>query len=274
MCTLAQNPELIFPKRLCSAMLGCCAVLLVPLLAVLIGSGLVIVDVKPLFAFAGKALPSFVPKDAKAVPNSEVRNFLLQAGLKGKAAASPQYEKLPLKGVFMFDQMGPAGWIDFSYVSSWDADKGEAVINMWDLTAPSGVPTPKYGGIGPYFPGGYLLAATEWLQYRVRFSCPPLQDGKYCLLKESVFGKPFADKDDQGGPMLWHMTQFDGGRKFVRDTWLVPPWGTADTSASKFHSYSLLKLMDANGAIDEENFQLFMEKLDGQDLLVPAAMAP
>ena len=58
--------------------------------------------------------------------------------------------------------------------------------------------------------------------------------------------------------MLWHMTRFDGGRKYVRDSWLVPPWVTPDESYhkthGKFHSYRLFLLMHANGTIDEEHF--------------------
>ena len=41
---------------------GGCSTLLVPLLAVLVGTGLVKIDVTPLFCATGKLLPSYVMK--------------------------------------------------------------------------------------------------------------------------------------------------------------------------------------------------------------------
>ena len=178
----------------------------------------------------------------------------------------------------MFDQMGPAGWIDFSYLTKWDPSTGAMDTNIYDITAQSGVPAPRFGGIGPFMPGGYLIAGAEKLQYRVRFYCPtPLHDNDYCRVVESFLGHPFPGQDEPAGPMFWRMTQFDEGRKYVRDTWLVPPWATADDAYAKmhgtFHSYNLLRLMHANGTIDEEHFGLFMEKFDGQDLILPSSLA-
>ena len=145
-----------------------------------------------------------------------------------------------------------------------------------EVTAQSGVPSLEFGGIGPYFPGGYVVPVIEWGQYNVRFYCPAkMRDGDYCKVVESFFQKPFPKKDEIGS-MLCHMTRFDGGRKYVRDTWLVPPWVTPDETYpkthGKFHSYNILLLMHGNGTIDEEHFSRFMMKLDGQDLIVPKAL--
>lgn len=254
-------------------MLGGCCTLLVPVLAVLVGTGLVKIDVTPLFCATGKLLPSYAMKGPGdkdlLVPNKEIRNFMKKVGTKGGTAA------FPLQGVYMFDQMGPVGWIDFSNLKLDSSKAGD--INIWDCTAQAGVPEPKFGGIGPFIPGSYLLPYAEKMQYKVRFYCPStLQDGEYCFVGDSFFGKPFSDTYE-AGPMLWHLTQYDGGRKYVRDTWIVPPWATPDETYAKthtqFHSYNLLRLMYPNGTIDEEHFALFMEKQNGQDLAIPLSLA-
>ena len=188
----------------------------------------------------------------------------------GKGAA------FPLQGIYMFDQMGPVGWIDFSNLKL-DPSSKAGDLDMWDLTAQAGVPEPKFGGIGPFVPGTYLMPYAEKMQYKVRFYCPStLQDGEYCFVGDSLFGKSFSEKYE-AGPMLWHLTQYDGGRKYVRDTWIVPPWATPDETYTKthtqFHSYYLLRLMYPNGTIDEEHFSLFMEKQNGQDLAIPLSLA-
>ena len=201
----------------------------------------------------------------------EIRNFLKKAGLKGG-----QDGAFPLQGVYMFDQMGPCGWIDFSTLKLTPSSKA-GDFNIFDITAQAGVPAPEYAGIGPFVPGAYLLAGAQKMEYKVRFYCPSkLHDGDFCTVADSFFGQPFLD-DYKPGPMLWHLTQFDGGRKYVRDTWLVPPWANADDDYAKthtpFHSYNLLRLMDASGTIDEEHFARFMEKQNGQDLVPSQALA-
>mmetsp|Transcript_4729 Transcript_4729/g.11104 ORF Transcript_4729/g.11104 Transcript_4729/m.11104 type:complete len:125 (-) Transcript_4729:80-454(-) len=116
--------------------------------------------------------------------------------------------------------------------------------------------------------------ATAALTYQVRFLCPlTLADGEHCLLTESLFGGRFPSKEEAAsGPMVWHMIQHDGGRKFVRNSWLIPPWAEPTEylgTHSHFHSYTLLRLVDSNGNLDEEHFQHLMRKLDGQDVIVP-----
>lgn len=252
---------------------GCCSLMVIPLFAVFIATGLVKVDITPVFHAAGKFVPEYVPTagdKALTVPNGQIRDFLQKAGLKG--GAEPRG---PLNGVYMFEQMGPMAWIDFSY-ATWEPSIGAADISMGTVTAQSGVPSLEFGGIGPYFPGGYVVPVIEWGQYNVRFYCPAeMKDGDYCKVVESLFHKPFPKKDEIGS-MLWHMTRFDGGRKYVRDTWLVPPWVTPDETypktREKFHSYNLFVLMHGNGTIDEEHFSRLMAKLDGQDLVVPKAL--
>lgn len=195
-----------------------------------------------------------------------------KAGLKGGEGQ----ESFPVQGVYMFDQMGPTGWIDFS-TAKVDPSSKAADVNIYDITAQAGVPEPKFGGIGPFMPGSYLVAGAEKIQYKVRFYCPTsLEDGEYCFVADSFFGQPFSEQY-QAGAMLWHLTKMDGGRKYVRDTWIVPPWATGDDTYAKthqkFHSYNLLVLMHANGTIDEEHFSLFMEKQNGQDLVLPQSLA-
>ena len=260
----------------------CCTFLIVPLLAILLGTGLVKVDVTPLCAAAGKLVPVYIPKTsagkALVVKNEEIRNFLLQHGWKGPMAERPEGEQAPLQGVYMFDQMGPAGWIDFSTLSQETPGSGAWDINIWDITAQYGSPTPKFGGIGPFIPGGYLLVGAEKIQYRVRFYCPAqMKDGDYCRVVESFAGSEFPGKDDSAGPMYWKMTRFQGGRKYVRDTWLAPPWATADETYAKthgkFHSYNLLLLMHPNRTIDEENFNLLLERFNGEGLILPTSLS-
>ena len=62
-----------------------------------------------------------------------------------------------------------------------------------------------------------------------------MQDEDHCRVVESFMGKPFPSKEDPEGPMYWKMTRLQGGRKYVRDTWLVPPWEAADESYAKSH---------------------------------------
>ena len=82
---------------------NCCSIIVVPLLAILLGTGLVKVDVTPLCAAAGGLLPSYVPTTADGkplvVPNKEIRNFLLQHGGKGPMAQRPKDAQPPLQGV-------------------------------------------------------------------------------------------------------------------------------------------------------------------------------
>lgn len=255
--------------------MGFCTFFVVPLVA-LLATGLVKVDVTPLFYASGRLLPEYVPQaDGKplVVPNKDIRAFLEKAGLKG----GMDDKSSPLRGLYMFHLMGPVGWIDFSY-ASWDSAIQAAEIDMRTITVQSGVPTPEFGGIGPFVPGGYMVPLVNQIKYKVRFYCPKqMKDGDYCNVVESLFGKPMPAKEDPPGPMLWHMTQFDGGRKYVRDTWLVPPWATPDKdyveTHGKAHKYELLVLMHPNRTIDEDNFQQFMKKLDGQDLIVNEALA-
>ncbi|CAE7479375.1 unnamed protein product [Symbiodinium natans] len=260
---------------------SCCAFVVVPLLAVLVGTGLVKVDVTPLCAAVGALLPAYVPKTADgkplAVPNKEIRSFLLEHGARGPMAQRPEDEQPPLRGVYMFDQMGPTGWIDFSYSSLWEPSTGAMDVNMYDITAQSGVPAPKFGGIGPFVPGGLLLAGIELAQSQMRFYCPArMQDQDSCVIVGSSAGKPFPKKDEPSSAYM-ALTQLDGGRRYTRDTWFVPPWATADDAYTKthgtFHTYSLLRLLHPNRTIDEENFNLFMEKLDGQDLILPMSLS-
>ena len=174
----------------------------------------------------------------------------------------------------MFDQMGPAGWIDFSYLTKWDPSTGAMDTNIYDITAQSGVPAPRFGGIGPFMPGGYLIAGAEKMQSTMRFYCPVhVRDGDRCLIVGSSSGNPFPDRDEAGRTHFRMMLkQVDGGRKYTRDTWIVPPWAVADDAYAEshetFHTYNLLRLMHANRSIDEEHFSLFMEKFDGQDLVL------
>ena len=181
--------------------------------------------------------------------NEEIRSFMRKVGRKGDGTAT-----FPLQGVYMFDQMGPVGWIDFSNLKL-DPSSKAGDVNIYDCTAQAGVPEPKFGGIGPFIPGSYLIPYAEKMQYKVRFYCPStLQDGEYCFVGDSFLGSPFSDTYE-AGPMLWHLTQYDGGRKYVRDTWIVPPWDTPDETYAKthtqFHSYNLLRLMYPNGTRGE-----------------------
>ena len=100
-------------------------------------------------------------------------------------AQRPKDAQPPLQGVYMFDQMGPTGWIDFSYATHWEPSAGALDVNMYDITAQSGVPEPRFGGIGPFLPGGYLLAGIEFAQSQMRFYCPTtLQDQEPWFLYE------------------------------------------------------------------------------------------
>jgi len=248
-----------------------CAVFLVPLLAILLGNGLIKVDVTPLFSVMGALIPeapllTTSSGEPMLVKNKDIRQFLSRGS--GRTVDS----RMPVKGVYMFDQMGPLSLIDFSLTEGFDANSGTFDFNMTKAMVQTGVPSAKYGGIGPYLPGGWLAKGFAKLEYNVRFFCPPqLADGDHCILAEDVMGAGFPTKEESmKKPMVWHMIQQEGGRKFVRDSWLAPPWSTNDETYrkthAKFHVYNLLRLVDADGNIDEEHFKLFMEKQDGQDL--------
>ena len=77
-----------------AAIAGCCSLIVIPLLAVFVATGLVKV-----FYAAGKFVPAYVPTagdKALTVPNGQMREFLQKAGLKG--GAEPRG---PLNGVYM-----------------------------------------------------------------------------------------------------------------------------------------------------------------------------
>ncbi|CAE8672163.1 unnamed protein product [Polarella glacialis] len=263
---------------------GACFAVLVALVAVLIGGGLIVVDVDvtPLSSKLGSLLPHpAVPvADGKEmiVKNSDVRAYLASKSLAGPMTQHPLYaEKFPVKGVYYFDKMGSAGVVDFSYLENWNPEVGTFELDMQYTICQTGVPSnTTSGGWGPYLPGGYMLKAIVALSYQNQFSCGaadrmPMQDGDSCTLSESIFGASHESETLGKMGMAWLMTKREGGRVFDRNSWLAPPWATNDasyrSSHAPFHNYRLRRLVDEHKALDEEHYEMLMNKLAGQDLV-------
>merc|ERR1712196_620070 len=138
------------------------------------------------------------------VKNKDVRSWL------EKRAKTPQpadLAKMPVQGLYMFDQMGPAAVIDFALSHHFDAKEYSFDHSLADFVASqSGVPATKYGGLGPYLPGGWMAKGMSKAKYTARFYCPEKLGGdNFCLLTESLFGGAFHNKDElrTQGPMFW-----------------------------------------------------------------------
>jgi len=236
----------------------------------------VTVDVTPLFAKLGKLIPETDVSEATTLKNKDVLHYLAKKAAEAKAAKPSCDFPFPLKGLYMFQGMASAALIDLGRLENCNMEDSSADSDLSKLSVQKGVPSAKFGGIGPYLPGGWLVKVFTSAQYHVRWYCPgTLKDGDYCILTESLMGRPYPPKEDvvglKGhGPMTWIIVQSEGGRKYTRKSWLNFPWATMSESyikaASTFHEYELLQIIDEDGNLDEEHVQLFMEKLDGQDV--------
>lgn len=245
-----------------------------------LGTGLIKVDPTPLFALMGKFIPeTLVAIDPRqAISNKEIEQFMEKKALQFKAASSAEKCKFPLQGLYMFDGMGAAALMDFGKLRNCTSNSADSDLTS-DAALQTGVPSAEFGGIGPYLPGTLMGAGFKTLQYKVRWFCSDitkkLEDGEHCMLTESLFGHPFPPMEDvvsvKGkGAMTWIIVSSEGGRKYTRKSWLNFPWAAMSMEYLKthatFHEYSLLRLIDAEGRIDQEHVQRFMQKLDGQDV--------
>lgn len=195
------------------------------------------------------------------IKNSEVRSYLQEHTLKGGMARHPRYSEFPVKGVYMFQYLGPASLIDFSHLSDWDEEENTFELDMSWCMAQSGIPWRQAGLIGPFVPGALLGKAIPITSYKNKWYCPrrPMQDGQNCSIVASFFGGSYeTDIEGKLGLTQWFIKRA-GGKLWVRDT-------TFWQKLVLFHHYNLHRVVDENGSIDETNFELLMEKLGGQDL--------
>jgi len=198
------------------------------------------------------------------VRNADVRRFLQSCTLNGPMANHTNYAKFPVKGVYMFQGLGPAALEDFSHARDWDEQANTFELDMRHTIMQSGVDT-KYGGIGPYVPGLWMskIFWSSFMNYKNLFRCPkgPLLDEQRCEIDSSVLGANYTR--DQTGTQ--YFIKHESGRVFERQTTMFE---------SEFHNYKLRRVVDESGQIDEENFEMLMEKLDGQDLVVYRPASP
>ncbi|CAE8672843.1 unnamed protein product [Polarella glacialis] len=252
---------------------------LVALLGVLWKFEVVLVDVRPFFWLCAKLIPEHIPTDETGKPmqlrvaNKDIRTYLSTKVGMGELVNHPDYKHAPLKGVYMFYGNGPDVLIDFSRLTNWDTKTNSLDFDMTLVSAQMGLPAIKFANWGPYTNGGVTARLITWWKYHTRFFCPgEFKDGDTCTLTASFFGstlKTLEEADKSG--FQWKMICVDGGRKLVRNTWLTPPWVVQDEKYQKenppLHTYSLLRVVDMDGKIDEEHFNLLMERMDGQELL-------
>jgi len=186
------------------------------------------------------------------IKNADVRTYLA---------------KHALKGVYMFTNLGPAGWADFSHLQTWDSSAGTFDIAMTSLVVQSGLAR-AYAALMQFpmivmalLPGGCTLRLCRALNYSNRFEWPSggMRDGERAKVTASMAGSSYeSDFEGKMGFTQWFI-QRDGGRMYERDTtWLG--------DYMQFHDYKLLRLVDESGTIDEEHFRMFMKKIGGQDL--------
>merc|ERR1719150_3534019 len=97
------------------------------------------------------------------------------------------------------------------------------------------------------------MSATD---YTILFRCPesPILDEQHCELDGSVFGLDYLSSP--AGTM--YFIKHEGGRLYERRSTMF---------GLPVHTYWLRRVVDESGNIDEENFEMLMEKLDGQDLV-------
>lgn len=250
--------------------------LFVALAAVLVGNGLVLVDISPLSRSLGSLLPATPRTTAEGKPlvvkNEDVRRWLETRSGKGPMVKHPQYKSFPIKGVYMFHRLGTAALVDFSYLENWNVEAGQFDLNMSYCFFQTGMPPLEYGYWGYYVPGAIMTRVLPAIGNRNRFTCPKvLKDGDSCVLTDSIFGRPFEEDLIRKVGMRWFMVKEDGGRKYVRPNYFAPPWHDSNDvaywkSRTPFHSYDLLRVVDEDGNIDEENYQHLIRKLDGSDL--------
>merc|ERR1712045_1008952 len=93
--------------------------------------------------------------------------------------------------------------------------------------------------------------------HKVLLRCPqgPLLDQDRCEADTSFFGSDFT-KNPVG---TYYFIKHQDGRLFERSSTMF---------GKEVHKYYLRRLVDEHGQIDEDNFDILMEKLDGQDLIV------
>ena len=75
--------------------------------------------------------------------NKDVRKWLETRSLMGPMPKHPQYDKMPMKGVYMFDRLGTASLVDFSYLEKWDLNTGEFELDMRNVFFQTGMPPVK-----------------------------------------------------------------------------------------------------------------------------------
>merc|ERR1711894_665404 len=110
---------------------------------------------------------------------------------------------------------------------------------------------------------GCQIFFSSFMNYKNLFRCPrgPLLDEQRCEIDSSVLGANYTR--DQTGTQ--YFIKHESGRVFERQTTMFE---------SEFHNYKLRRVVDESGQIDKENFEMLMEKLDGQDLVVYRPASP
>ncbi|CAE8613001.1 unnamed protein product [Polarella glacialis] len=201
------------------------------------------------------------------IKNADVRTYLAKHALKGPLSKHPEFKDFPLKGVYMFTNLGSVGWADFSHLQNWDSSAGTFDWAMTSLVVQSGLAR-AYAALMAIptiamalMPGGFTLRLFRALNYSNRFEWPSggMRDGERAKVTASMAGGSYEfDFEGKMGFTQWFI-QRDGGRMYERDTtWLG--------DYMQFHDYKLLRLVDESGTIDEEHFRMFMKKIGGQDL--------
>lgn len=194
--------------------------------------------------------------EAITVKNADVRGFLEKQTLKGPIVNHPNYAEFPVKGVYMYKDLGPAAVEDFSFAYDWDQKNNSFWLSMEHAMMQSGIPD-KHAGMGPYLPGTWMGSLFNFVDYKVFFRCPPnpILDGQHCEVDGQMLGMILGDTDESN---YQYFIKHDGGRSYER---------RSNTAGAFEHTYWLHRLVDETGKIDEENYKMLMEKLGGQDLI-------
>jgi len=269
------------------AVMGGCIAIAVPVLITMLPFlcvilGLLVVGVTAFYVLTRLYSGPIISDSGKpmVIKNADIRSYLENSAGKGDMTKHPNYKNFPIKGVYMFTNLGPIALADFSNMENWDEKKHTYEIDMLKCcTFQSGRPQTFGGLVGPmmftaFVFGANMMRVFRTVKYWNQFQSPTktaLKEGLRIPVVASMNGDAYS-KDPEGkmGFTQW-FTEREGGRFYDRHTmWsLFKVFDLCKVNHCdwfQFHHYQLYRIVDENGQIDEQHFKMFMEKLGGQDM--------
>jgi len=211
---------------------------------------------------AHSVVPSFeswgFPAGRYTIENKDLRAWLSNKThwLQGEISKHPRYEEFPFRGVFAFKGYGPAAIFDATHFTRWKPDEGTFELDLDWLTC--------FTGSAPYLgketTGREMLKKLRLMKAWYEFHCPvgEMADGELCDLKLSIFGTGYVNLTAALG-RTQTIKKASSGRMWKRETFC----GEGETC----YNYDILRLVDENHAVDEENLDEFIKQLNGTDVI-------